>query len=103
MSSCSAGTFGAFNRFAIVVLLAVSLSNALDVTWTSPVAGDVYGSGDYILAEWQSATAVASPSFQLCIASESASEDTGAWTRCGAPVAPPVEQDPDTGAYQITL
>ena len=101
MSPCSAGTVGAFNRLTVVLLLAVSLAHALDVTWISPAGGETFGPGDYIVGEWQADTQVASPTFQLCAASASA--NSGNASRCGKPVTTTVEQNPDSGAFQITL
>ena len=76
--------------------------DALDVTWVSPTAGDMYGPGAYILGEWEADTEVESPSFQLCEAGAGDAGD-GSEDACGTAVQPTVSQDPDTGSYEITL
>lgn len=103
----------AFSRLSGLVVLGLPIAlqlsdrslyvNALDVTWISPAAGDVYGPGAYILGEWQGGTEVKSPSFQLCMDDGDTPDTQDANDSCGSAVQPDVQQDSDTGAYQITL
>ena len=77
-------------------------TNALNVTWISPASGDVYGPGAYILGEWQAPAAIDSPSFQLCMDTGGTGPDQQNGNDvCGSPVQPTVQQDADSGAYQI--
>ena len=69
----------------------------------SPTAGDTYGPGAYILGEWSTSVEVSSPSFQLCLDGEAESDPQDLGDACGTTVQPAVQQDPDTGSFQITL
>ncbi|KAF7799801.1 hypothetical protein EIP86_011043 [Pleurotus ostreatoroseus] len=82
-------------------LLSARACRAANITWSSPSVGDVYGPGALILGEWLSDVPLQSPSFQLC-AADTDGED-GDSDSCGASIQPALQQDPNSGSYQVTL
>ena len=58
--------------------------------WHSPSEIDVFGVGDTIIANWATARAVVSPSFQLCISTEAVEDSVSADVTCGTTVWPVV-------------
>ncbi|KIK65960.1 hypothetical protein GYMLUDRAFT_239634 [Collybiopsis luxurians FD-317 M1] len=90
-------------------ILALASDENPQVQWISPSAGDVYGSGDSILAKWIADTAVVSPAFRLCpgqpqssFGSRSENQgDDGSGETCGNKVYPTVQQS--AGTYSASL
>ncbi|CAL1696744.1 unnamed protein product [Somion occarium] len=79
-----------------------------NVTWSSPVEGDVYESGQSIIGQWSVTEAILSPVFRLCSPStqETPDPDSGENTgseddNCGTAVWPAVQQS--NGSYEVTL
>jgi hypothetical protein len=75
--------------FALAHLTKVTVGN---ITWVSPVHGDIYGPGETIAAEWRTPQMVVSPTFRLCLSNSinegiSAREIEGG---CGSYMSPAV-------------
>ncbi len=102
-SEVSSGRTSITAGLILAALFSGRVCRAANVTWSSPSAGDVYGPGAYILGEWTTDTPIASPSFQLCVADANSTDASATDPSCGTAVQPTMQQDPDTGSYQITL
>ncbi|KIJ59842.1 hypothetical protein HYDPIDRAFT_32834 [Hydnomerulius pinastri MD-312] len=100
--------------FISLLLSVASPAFSLDVSWTSPVDGDMYASGDTILGQWTSAKEVVSPSFKLCLSDSTHTRRDGVATNgttgdlesdilesCGRAVWPRVKKQAD--AYAISV
>lgn len=96
-------------RFLSGFLYFVWLGNSVagtNVTWISPLSGDVYGSGDTIVGQWDVEKPVRSPSFRLCMASGDGVATRGgsrSVEACGAAVRPIVQQSQTDGSYVIHM
>ena len=91
--------------FLYFVWLGNSAAGA-NVTWISPLRGDVYGSGDTIIGQWDVENPVRSPSFRLCMVEGGGVVKKGgpASTKaCGAAVRPTVQQSQADGSYVIHM
>ena len=87
-----------------LALYATSVA-AANITWISPMRGDVYGSGDTIVGQWNAEKAVVSPSFRLCMLNSKGTgkRAVGPGGSCGAAVWPTVQQSQSDGSYVIHM
>ncbi len=76
-----------------------------NVTWISPLRGDVYGSGDTIVGQWDIEQPIRSPSFRLCMVNGGVVKKRGPASAkaCGAVVRPTVQQSQADGSYVIHM
>ncbi|KAM5534360.1 hypothetical protein V8D89_011953 [Ganoderma adspersum] len=90
--------------FLYFVWLGNSVAGA-NVTWISPLRGDVYGSGDTIVGQWDVENPVRSPSFRLCMVDGGVVKKGGPASAkaCGAAVRPTVQQSQADGSYVIHM
>ncbi|KAH7908783.1 hypothetical protein BJ138DRAFT_318793 [Hygrophoropsis aurantiaca] len=79
-------------------------AKSLNVTWIRPVQGSVYSTGHFVIGEWTTSKAVASPSFKLC--QHSGSQKTKRTKTkenddCGETVWPHIKHA--SGSYVVSL
>ena len=101
---CDASWLRFLSGFLYVVWLGKSVAGA-NVTWLSPLRGDVYGSGDTIIGQWDVEKPLRSPSFRLCMVNDGAGKKRGLGSAevCGAAVRPTVQQSQADGSYVIHM
>ncbi|TFK28365.1 hypothetical protein FA15DRAFT_701042 [Coprinopsis marcescibilis] len=87
-------------------------SGARNVTWISPKTNQTYPAGQTLIAEWDTLLALITPSFRLCVISDSGSQTGASVTgtvaigevpaeQCGSSVNPAVQQN--DGLYFVSL
>ncbi|PIL30860.1 hypothetical protein GSI_07029 [Ganoderma sinense ZZ0214-1] len=92
--------------FLYLLWLGNSVAAGQNVTWISPLRGDVYGSGDTIVGQWDAEKPVRSASFRLCMVDSGGLVKKGgpaSAKACGAPVRPTVQQSQGDGSYVIHM
>ncbi|KAL5495524.1 hypothetical protein ACEPAI_987 [Sanghuangporus weigelae] len=75
---------------------------SLKLNWGKPSSGDIFGSGDTIIAQWSSEKAIVSPSVALCSRSSPA-DDVDDAGDCGASVWPKVSQDGHSYSFSLVV
>ncbi|OCB86181.1 hypothetical protein A7U60_g6770 [Sanghuangporus baumii] len=75
---------------------------SLQLNWEKPSSGDIFGSGDTIVAQWSSEKAIVSPSVALCSQSSPA-DDVDDAGDCGASVWPKVSQDGHSYSFSLAV
>ncbi|KAL5518713.1 hypothetical protein ACEPAH_396 [Sanghuangporus vaninii] len=75
---------------------------SLKLNWEKPSSGDIFGSGDTIIAQWSSEKAIVSPSVALCSQSSPA-DDVDDAGDCGASVWPKVSQDGHSYSFSLAV